>query len=70
MTIQPELAYPLILAGIGGTAAWVKSIENRVTSHEEVIKRIDQLVQLLLEDRLDRGNPQFTPSGSQAGRRA
>ena len=69
MTIPPELAYPLVLAGIGGSAAWVKSIENRVTSHEEVIKRIDQLVQLLLEDRLDRGNAQTTPSRPETGRR-
>lgn len=70
MTIPPELAYPLVLAGVGGTAAWVKSIERQVTAHEEVIKRLDQLVQLLLEDRLDRGNTQSTPNGPQTGRRA
>ena len=53
MTFPSELGYPLILAGLGATGAWVRSVESRINQHQAVIDKIDQLVSLLLEDRLD-----------------
>lgn len=48
--IQPEL----LLASLPLIAAWVWWVDKKVAAHEAVIKRIDMLVQLMLEDRLDR----------------
>lgn len=43
----------LLLAALPIVGGWVVWVSKKVTSHEAVIQRIDQLVTLLLEDRLD-----------------
>lgn len=40
------------MAGAGAMATWIWWVDRKVASHEAVIERMDQLVQLLLEDRL------------------
>ena len=50
---DPILAGIIItVAGAGG--AWLKSHEQRISASEEVIKKVDQLVTLMLQERLER----------------
>lgn len=48
MQIPPEL----LTVAMSGMAGWVAWIHGRVNAHEEVIKKVDQLVNILLNDRL------------------
>ena len=66
MNIPTEISYPVILSAIGGVAVWVKSVEDRLTTAQAVIEKIDQLVTLILEDRLDKSDLHFTPKRPQA----
>lgn len=50
--ISNELFVGIVFPIIVGTGAWVRSVETRFIEHQEVIKKIDQLVSILLEDRL------------------
>lgn len=52
MNIPPEFYIPASLALAGAGGVWVRAVENRLTSNEVVIKKIDELVTLMLEDRL------------------
>lgn len=59
----------LLLAAIPALAGWVLYIDRKVASYEEIIKRIDKLVDILLEERLAQGkdnrpaSPPFYRSG-------
>lgn len=47
-----ELASVMLpIAGVGG--AWIKSIEKKVNQHEVIIAKLDQLITIMLEDRLE-----------------
>lgn len=41
-----------LVAGTTGIVTWIAWVHGRVNAHEEVIKKMDQLVSLLLTDRL------------------
>lgn len=66
MTIPPEVAYPVLVAGVGAGVAWIKSVESRLSATQAIIDKIDHLVTLLLEDRLDQRNPRPPQSRPQA----
>ena len=58
---DPILAGILItVAGAGG--AWLKSHEQRLSAAEEVIKKVDQLVTIMLEERLEKRETQHGKS--------
>lgn len=42
----------LYAAGLSLLAGWIWWVDRKVSAHEEVIKRLDQLAQIMLEDRL------------------
>lgn len=46
----------ILMAGVGAMASWIWWADRKVASHEAVIERLDALVTLLLEDRLDAKN--------------
>lgn len=52
MSIPPEISVPVGLAAAGAVVTWVRSVEVRLNLNEAVISKIDQLVSLLLEDRI------------------
>lgn len=54
MNIPPELLAGFTLLSIGGAGAWIKAVEQRLGALEVLCEKIDQLVTLMLEDRLTR----------------
>lgn len=50
MTAEVWAAIGIPAAGFVG--AWVRSVESRLAAAEEVCKKVDELVTILLEDRL------------------
>lgn len=47
----------IILPAIAGLGIWQREISNRVSAHDEVISKLDDLITLLLEDRLANSTP-------------
>lgn len=56
--ISMEVMVAVGLAFAGMTGAWVKSVEERINQHEVVIAKLNQLLDLMLEDRLGPNNVQ------------
>lgn len=48
-----EMIAGAIILSLGGAGAWIKSVEQRLSATEALIEKVDELVTLLLEDRLD-----------------
>lgn len=46
-----------MIAAVSAGGAWLKSHEQRISAAEEVIKKVDQLVTLMLEERLEKQEP-------------
>lgn len=56
MSMELMITVGLAFAGMAG--AWVKSVEERINQHEVVIAKLNQLLDLMLEDRLGPNNVQ------------
>ena len=44
----------ILAAGIPVLFGWIWWVDRKVSAHEAVIQKMDQLMQVLLEDRLDK----------------
>ncbi len=44
----------LMVAGVSALAAWIWWVDRRVSAHEEIIRKLDRFMDILLEDRLNR----------------
>lgn len=53
MNIPFEFVAGLIILSLGGGAAWITSVERRLSATEALIAKIDKLVDVFLEDRLN-----------------
>lgn len=59
----------ILMAGVGAVASWIWWVDKKVASHDAVIERMDKLVQLLLEDRLDQDQRRgYTQEPGNSGR--
>lgn len=52
----------MLTAAGSALAGWIWWVDRKVSAHEEVINKVDELVKLLLEDRL--GSNRATPRPS------
>lgn len=50
-----ELQAALITLVASGSVGWAISVSGRLASHEAIMEKLDQLITLLLEDRLAQG---------------
>ena len=50
--MTPDMQPELLLAAIPIITAWVWWVDKKVAGHDAIIKKLDQLVDLLLEERL------------------
>lgn len=44
----------IVLPLCGGAGAWVKHVNGRLAAHDIIIAKMDQLITLMLEDRIGR----------------
>lgn len=49
------MSQELLITGLPLLAGWIWWVDRKVSAHEEVIKRMDKLAQIMLEDRLAQG---------------
>lgn len=52
MNIPSELVAGIAVLSIGGAGAWIQSVEQRLAHTAAIIAKVDELVSLMLEDRL------------------
>ena len=52
--MTPDMQPELLLAAVPIIAAWIWWVDKKVAAHDAIIKKLDMLVDLLLEERLDR----------------
>lgn len=43
----------ILLAGAGALASWIWWVDRKVASHEAVIEKLDKLVDILIEERIN-----------------
>lgn len=69
--MTPEISSGLILLAASGVVGWGVTIQEKVTRHEAVIEKLDQLLTLLLEDRLAKDQTGSVPedTGNRSRRR-
>jgi len=54
MTFPDTAVWTALGIAVPAIYGWVWSIQNKVTSHEQVIQKMDQLITILLQDRLSK----------------
>ena len=54
MTIPDSLVTALLSFAVPALGGWIWSIQNIVTKHNQILFKLDQLVDLLLKDRLNK----------------
>lgn len=55
------------LTFMGGTVVWGRDVERRIAATEAVADKLNELIQLLLADRLNNGQDQERGHSSQFG---
>ena len=51
--MTPELQTGIVLLTISGGVGWALSTHQTLIQHSEILKRLDKLITLMLEDRLN-----------------
>ena len=47
-----DLTIGLIIIGISASLGWALKVQDTLTKHQSILDKLDQLISLLLEDRL------------------
>ena len=47
-----DLTIGLIIVGISAALGWALKVQDTLTKHQSILDKLDQLISLLLEDRL------------------
>lgn len=70
MNVPTEFVAGAGLLLIGGTATWVRSVENRLSNVDTLVGKLDRLVDVLLENQLGKADPEPTHNGPHTRRGA
>lgn len=55
--MTPEMTTGLYLLAASGAVGWAFKTQDTITQHQSVINKLDQLLTILLEDRLGNSTP-------------
>ena len=61
--ISPELLSGLQVAAVCATLGWAVKVQTTVNNHAAIIEKLDQLLTLMLEDRLAHAPPRSSQEG-------